>query len=132
MRKMSRKFQIEFPETEKFQHRLKNLNQTFSKIAGEPIRINEIIIMCLKALSDITPELIDESKSDEMGPTAKPCFQKTSNIWDEDRALLDTIKLNLLLNNKRDISRKDIVRGIIYTANRLKESDISYILSEYQ
>ena len=129
---MSNKFQLEFSLSKEFQSKLENLMKDFCQFAGHSLSVNKVAGMCLRALSDITPELIDKYLSDEKDDIAVDIFQKTTNLDQEERDLLDNLKLNLLLKHKRDISRRDIMLGLIYTASGLKKSDIEYIYSEYQ
>ena len=54
-------FQIEFIQTPYFQILLKELVQNFVSIAKKPQRTYKVISMCIHALQDITPQLIDRS-----------------------------------------------------------------------
>lgn len=103
--------------------------------------VHRAVSLCLRALPDITPALIDACLSSEtvdapsgLNEIASEAggFQRTTNLDSADRARLEAVKLNLLLKHKRDISRQNIMLGIIYTASQLKNTDIEYIYSEYQ
>lgn len=134
---MPKTFQIEFPQTEYFQSRLNYLVDAFSSIACDSISVNCVANLCLKALPDITPALIDDYLSREEGVGIKSTdiqgvFQRTTNLGSSGRDRLEAVKLNLLVKHKRDISRRDIMLGIIFTASELKNADLEYIYSEYQ
>lgn len=140
MTEMPKTFQIEFPYSKSFQARLAALVDTFSSIADHSVSVKTAVGLCLQALPDITPALIDAYFSSETdaqteakdSSDAADIFQRTTNLDSEERARLEAVKLNLLLKHKRDISRRDIMLGIIYTASELKNADIAYIYSEYQ
>jgi len=134
---MPKTFQIEFPQTKCFQTRLNYLVDAFSTIACDSISVNRVANLCLKALPDITPALIDDYLSREEGTQSKSTdtqdmFQRTTNLDASGRDRLEAVKLNLLVKHKRDISRRDIMLGIIFTASELKNADLEYIYSEYQ
>ena len=93
--------------------------------------------MCIHALQDITPQLIDDSlKKVAANADSKlkmdSVYRKTSNLEMKDSALLDQVKLHLLVNHKRDFTRKSIITAIVVTAHGLNTQQIKYILTEYQ
>ena len=130
-------FQIEFIQTPYFQTLLKELVQRFETIAKKPHQIYKVISMCIHALQDITPQLIDDSlKKVAANADSKlkmdSVYRKTSNLEMKDSALLDQVKLHLLVNHKRDFTRKSIITAIVVTAHGLNTQQIKYILTEYQ
>lgn len=134
---MRNTFQIEFVHTLYFQTLLKELVQRFESIAKKPHRTYKVISMCIHALQDITPQLIDSSlnqvaENADLKLKVADMYRKTSNLKKKDSALLDQIKLHLLVNHKRDFTRKSIVTAIVVTAHGLNTQQIEYILSEYQ
>ena len=131
---MTDNFQVEFPQSEQFQSKLKMLSARYSRIHGSNLRVNKILSLSLQALQNIPAEKIEEFKhiiDPEDQESAPNIFRKTSNLDGSDRAILETIRLHLLTNQKKDFSRKEIILAIILLAHSLNDDDISYILSEY-
>ena len=75
-------FQIEFIQTPYFQTLLKELVQRFETIAKKPHRTYKVISMCIHALQDITPQLIDDSLK-KVAANADSCLLYTSDAADE-------------------------------------------------
>ena len=130
-------FQIEFLQTPYFQTVLKELVQRFETIAKQHHRTYKVISMCIHALQDITPQLIDSSlkkvaENADLKLEMDAIYRKTSNLEMTDGALLDQMKLHLLVNHKRDFTRKSIITAIVVTAHGLNTQQIEYILSEYK
>ena len=130
-------FQIEFIQTPYFQILLKELVQNFVSIAKKPQRTYKVISMCIHALQDNTPQLIDRSlekvaANEDSELKMDITYRKTTNLKMKDSALLDQIKLHLLVNHKRDFTRKSIITAVVVTAHGLNTQQIKYIINEYQ